>query len=73
MGDDLFDKASLIARMQIVGVDVGHLETETTLYDENLELAVKEFQRIHGLKQDGVIGPNTLRWINFSPQQRYIH
>ncbi|PAW08597.1 murein L,D-transpeptidase [Vibrio sp. V1B] len=70
VGDDLFDKASLIARMQIVGVDVGHLETETTLYDENLELAVKEFQRIHGLKQDGVIGPNTLRWINFSPQQR---
>ncbi|WP_045403000.1 L,D-transpeptidase family protein [Vibrio campbellii] len=69
-GDELFDKSSLIARMQIVGVEVGHLDTETTLYDENLELAVMEFQRIHGLKQDGIIGPNTLRWINFSPQQR---
>lgn len=70
VGDELFDKSSLIARMQIVGVEVGHLDTETTLYDENLELAVVEFQRIHGLKQDGIIGPNTLRWINFSPHQR---
>ena len=70
VGDELFNKSSLIARMQIVGVEVGHLDTETTLYDENLELAVMEFQRIHGLKQDGIIGPNTLRWINFSPQQR---
>ncbi|EDP57548.1 GTP cyclohydrolase II [Vibrio sp. AND4] len=70
VGDALFDKASLIARMQIVGVEVGHLDTESRLYDDNLELAVMEFQRIHGLKQDGVIGPNTLRWVNFSPQQR---
>lgn len=70
VGDELFDKSSLIARMQIVGVEVGHLDTETTRYDENLELAVMEFQRIHGLKQDGIIGPNTIRWINFSPEQR---
>ena len=43
VGDELFNKSSLIARMQIVGVEVGHLDTETTLYDENLELAVMEF------------------------------
>lgn len=56
--------------MEIVGVDVSYLDLVTEEYDEQLELAIKEFQRIHGLKEDGVIGPNTIRWINFSPQER---
>ncbi|EGR0210777.1 L,D-transpeptidase family protein [Vibrio parahaemolyticus] len=68
--DPIENKSTLVERMAIVGVDVSYIDSEIPQYDENLELAVKEFQRIHGLNQDGVIGPNTIRWINFSPQQR---
>ncbi|BCN23839.1 amidase [Vibrio alfacsensis] len=70
VGDALNDKAVLLDRLAVVGLDVSYLDPETPTYDENLELAIIEFQRIHGLKQDGVIGPNTLRWINVSPNQR---
>nr|WP_321384697.1 L,D-transpeptidase family protein [uncultured Vibrio sp.] len=69
-GDPIPNKAALTERVAIVGVDVSFVDVNSPRYDENLELAVKEFQRIHGLKQDGIIGPNTIRWINFSPQQR---
>lgn len=70
VGDILENRPLLIERMEIVGVDVSYLDLVTEEYDEQLELAIKEFQRIHGLKEDGVIGPNTIRWINFSPQER---
>ncbi|MDV6253856.1 murein L,D-transpeptidase [Vibrio sp. EA2] len=69
-GDPITNKAALTERVAIVGVDVSYVDLNDPLYDEDLELAVKEFQRIHGLKQDGIIGPNTIRWINFSPKQR---
>ena len=39
-------------------------------YDENLEQAVQQFQRRHGLKVDGVIGPETLRAMNVSAAER---
>ncbi|MCV5949776.1 peptidoglycan-binding protein, partial [Escherichia coli] len=65
VGDPIENKSTLVERMAIVGVDVSYIDSEIPQYDENLELAVKEFQRIHGLNQDGVIGPNTIRWINF--------
>lgn len=70
VGDPITNKESLIDRLAIVGVDVSYIVLESPLYDENLELAVKQFQAIHGLKQDGVIGPNTIRWVNFSPKKR---
>ncbi len=37
-------------------------------YDERLVQAVKAFQRKHGLKQDGIIGPNTLAALNVPAQ-----
>ncbi|MDF2154305.1 L,D-transpeptidase family protein [Vibrio sp. CAU 1672] len=70
VGDILNNKAALLDRMAVVGVEVVHLREMGGLFDQELEHAVKEFQRIHGLKQDGIIGPNTLRWLNFTPQQR---
>ncbi len=70
VGDPMKNKDWLVKRIAVAGVDVSYVDMDTPWYDDNLELAVKEFQRIHGLQQDGVIGPNTLRWINFSPKQR---
>jgi murein L,D-transpeptidase YcbB/YkuD len=39
---------------------------EQTLYDPDLEQAVKHFQRRYGLKVDGVIGPDTRKALNVS-------
>lgn len=40
----------------------------STQYDERLVQAVKAFQKKHGLKQDGIVGPNTLAALNMSAQ-----
>lgn len=69
-GDDLENKAALIERLAIVGINTDNISLDTQLYDESTEQAVIEFQRIHGLKPDGIIGPNTLRWLNTSIEER---
>ncbi|WEM43374.1 L,D-transpeptidase family protein [Photobacterium sp. DA100] len=39
-------------------------------YNVDLANAVKSFQRRHGLKEDGVIGPQTRQWLAISPRSR---
>ncbi len=39
-------------------------------YDETLQIAVRAFQRRHGLEADAVIGPRTLAELNTTPPQR---
>jgi len=39
-------------------------------FNENLQKAVKQFQYVHGLSQDGVVGRRTLAEINVSPEKR---
>ncbi|MEF1341821.1 L,D-transpeptidase family protein, partial [Vibrio rotiferianus] len=70
VGDVLENKPILLERLQVVGIDVDDLLYSGPQFDEELEMAIKAFQKIHGLKQDGIIGPNTIRWVNFSPEQR---
>ena len=33
-------------------------------YTEAIQIQVREFQRFHGLKQDGILGPKTIMIIN---------
>lgn len=40
------------------------------VYDSALEVAVKEFQKSHGLKADGIVGPATRRAMNVRPRNR---
>lgn len=40
------------------------------LYDDRLAAAVIKFQRMHGLREDGVIGANTLRALNRTRNDR---
>lgn len=42
------------------------------VYDSTFLEAVKKFQRVHGLNDDGVIGKGTLDRLNFTPEQ-YVH
>ncbi|PWF64480.1 peptidoglycan-binding protein [Shewanella sp. BC20] len=39
-------------------------------YDDELVIAIKNFQTQHGLQADGVIGKQTLYWLNQSPYAR---
>lgn len=45
-------------------------ETENEFYDRELEAAVKAFQRQHGLNADGIIGGNTRRAMNITPEEQ---
>ena len=56
-------------RLAMEGYYNGPLDQNLT-YDKELELAVREFQRRHGLKPDGVIGPRTLRAMNESVESK---
>ncbi len=52
---------------------LGDLEADANpdeLFDLQLLDAVERFQQRHGLTVDGVIGPKTAQWLNFSPAQR---
>lgn len=43
---------------------------DPSLFDEDLETAVKNFQRRHGLDQDGMVGPKTLEAMNTPIEER---
>ncbi|QFI40227.1 L,D-transpeptidase family protein [Moritella marina ATCC 15381] len=52
---------------------LGDSETSIQLsgiYSSDIAIAVRHFQRRHGLEADGVIGPATLKWLNVNPQRR---
>jgi murein L,D-transpeptidase YcbB/YkuD len=46
------------------------LGVDPELYDPALEVAVKAFQKSHGLNDDGVIGKRTIEEMNVSAEQR---
>ena len=46
------------------------LGTDPELYDPALEVAVKAFQKSHGLNDDGVIGKRTIEEMNVSAEER---
>ncbi len=71
-GQVLPNKEVLLERLQIVGIDTSAVNTKTNVYDVSLYNIIKQFQKMHGLKPDGVIGKSTLYWINF-PIERRLH
>ncbi|MBD1567348.1 L,D-transpeptidase family protein [Vibrio sp. S12_S33] len=65
LGDKLSHRSVLIERLLLVNVDVSSVEDGVTWYDNSLVKPVKDFQAMHGLQVDGVIGPETIKWLNF--------
>jgi murein L,D-transpeptidase YcbB/YkuD len=54
----------------LVTGELAELGEDPELYDTRLEVAMKLFQRAHGLNDDGVIGKRTIEEMNVSAEQR---
>ncbi|MGR3970023.1 L,D-transpeptidase family protein [Shewanella sp. 1180_01] len=62
---------TIAKRLWLLG-DLAIEPTTNLVYSEELVVGVKRFQHRHGLKQDGVIGKQTLYWLNQSPKVRAV-
>ncbi|MDB1123761.1 L,D-transpeptidase family protein [Vibrio algarum] len=69
-GDGIYNKKQLFDRLKVVGIDVDAVQLDSMEYDKPLIKAVKQFQKMHGLKVDGIIGKETLFWVNMPLEQR---
>lgn len=69
-GDGIYNKRPLVDRLKVVGINTENIDINTMEYDQPLIRAVEQFQRMHGLKVDGVIGKETLYWINMPFEDR---
>lgn len=68
-GDEDVRIPTLRDRLRVSG-DYDTTQTESLLYDAELEAAVRAFQTRHGLEADGVIGPKTYRALNTPVETR---
>jgi len=60
----------LRTRLATFGDLQGSPEGQGDFFDGAVESAVRRFQGRHGLRQDGIVGKNTLRMLNISFKQR---
>jgi murein L,D-transpeptidase YcbB/YkuD len=59
-----------VAERLLATGELPELGTDPELYDPALEVAVKAFQKSHGLNADGVIGKRTIEEMNVSAEDR---
>ena len=64
--------SDLKRRLIVTGDLISEGTREETAFDEELHNSVIRFQRRHGLKEDGVIGPETIKTLNV-PAEKRIH
>ncbi|KQA24650.1 L,D-transpeptidase family protein [Vibrio metoecus] len=69
-GDSLTHRDALLRRLSLVNLDITDVREDVAFYDQSLVKAIKHFQSMHGLKTDGVIGPETIKWLNKSVTER---
>ncbi|MBV7315094.1 murein L,D-transpeptidase [Shewanella sp. NIFS-20-20] len=68
--DDLHQSIPLIAKRLTLLGDSNSGDVTSLHYRPELVDDIRRFQRRHGLKDDGIIGPNTLMWLNKTPYRR---
>ncbi len=56
-------------RLNMLG-DLDRYDKNNRQFNQAIATSLMRFQRRHGLKQDAIIGPETLRWLNTSPKDR---
>ncbi|ABM03412.1 cell wall degradation protein [Psychromonas ingrahamii 37] len=75
IGDSLAQKKVLLSRLEISGELSSQEKQQIELenhqgYSQKLGEIIRSFQIRHGLEPDGIIGKNTLYWLNISRQER---
>lgn len=70
MGDRSDRVVELRRRLMFTDDISGKAETDESLFDEELHNAVIRFQKMHGLKVDGVVGRETVRALNAPVEMR---
>ncbi|MGL4192975.1 MAG: L,D-transpeptidase family protein [Vibrio sp.] len=69
-GDRLTERQVLLQRLSLASLASTDQYDEIDVYDGNLVALVKQFQNMHGLTPDGIIGPQTIKWLNKSVTER---
>ena len=69
-GDKGTSVESLRERLIILGDLYADNKDQADIFDETIEETVLRYQKRHGLKQDGIVGPRTLEMLNTSLQKR---
>ena len=69
VGQEYDEVPAIKRRLALEGFFMGEVN-DSRLYTKELADAIKEFQRRHGLKPDGVIGPMTLGMLNTSVDEK---
>ncbi|OVE81349.1 hypothetical protein BVY03_03960 [bacterium K02(2017)] len=64
--------AALKSRLRRTGELTQKKSTDENLFDEELEIAVKKYQKQHGLNEDGVVGIYTWQGLNLSINDRIL-
>lgn len=64
------DRLELLGDLRKSHSFFGGKRSDPELYTQNVETAVKRFQRRHGLNDDGIVGPAVLKALNMSPDAR---
>ena len=64
------ERVSALRRRLSISGDLKDALTESDMFDEQVEKAVKHFQRRHRLAVDGTVGKNTLEALNMPVQAR---
>lgn len=65
------ERVKLLHQRLIISGELGKdYPDNANLYDDNLINAVKNFQRRHGLDNDGIVGPSTLEALNVPVDKR---
>ncbi len=59
-----------LIRKRLLSTGELSMDNGSLFYDENLESAVKCFQRTHGLMEDGIVGPGVLQEMNIPVRKR---
>ena len=59
-------------RLTLSGDLAEPLKKNLIYFDEDIENAIKRFQRRHGLFNDGIVGPATLRELNVTAKERLV-
>ena len=51
-------------RLDVPVNDGGDIQVSETMFDEDVDQAVRQYQRAHGVAPDGLVGPGTRRMLN---------